>query len=127
MPISKNEADLIGRAIYQKDNDGVRQCRAGDAVYDLDWWHQSSVTESAKEHYKLAAVLAYLVIESLCRGDKANGFSPRFELGDGFMRPDLAVVRTWLEAEMIEPILNSEGRIEFFRLTPSGINYLSED
>ncbi len=116
------DARRLARALYPGESAPISQVKAEDEPLNVDWWRNNAQPESSDSARHIAALALY---REMARSSKvplsAETFPAVFDLDDGRMRPDKAVIKVFLDEGLIQPRMMLAQLV--FDLTKDGADY----
>jgi len=120
------DARRLAKARYAGESLPISQVKAEDEPLKVDWWRANVQPESSENLRHGAALALYLEI---ARSSKfplpPETFPGVFDLDDGRMRPDKAVIKVFLDERLIQPRMMVAQLV--FDLTEAGREYASRN
>ncbi|QQR34754.1 hypothetical protein JI749_10180 [Devosia oryziradicis] len=116
------DARRLAKGLYAGDSLPISQVKAGDEPLNVDWWRMNVQPESSESERHRAALTLYLHMAGSSKIPlPSETFPAVFDLDDGQMRPDKAVIKVFLDEGLIQPRMMVAQLV--FDLTQAGRNY----
>lgn len=116
------DAKRMASSRYLGESLPISQVKPGDEPLNVDWWRNNAQQESSESARHIAALALY---REIARSFKVSlgpeTFPAVFDLDDGRMRPDKAVIKVFLDEGLIQPRMMVAQLV--FDLTKTGGDY----